>query len=226
MCALACVLLICAGAYAQGDRGTITGTVADASGAMIPNAPIEAKNLDTGAVYTAASSTTGNYTLAQMPAGTYQLSVSVSGFKQYLRTGVRVMVAQNLRIDVTLELGNIAETVTVSADAPLLKTESGELSHVIETNRMDELPMLSAVGMRDPFASVNLMPGTGGTGGSMRINGMPGYTMSLKIDARMPRRISGRWPMGCRSPAWMLLKRLPCKRAITLPSMDRRAAES
>ena len=90
-CAFACLLLICFGAYAQSDRGTITGTVADAAGAMVPNAPIEAKNTQTGAAYQTVSSATGNYTLAQLPAGVYQLSVKVSGFKQYMRTGITVL---------------------------------------------------------------------------------------------------------------------------------------
>ncbi len=114
-----CVLLCLGAAYAQSDRGTITGTVTDPAGAMIPNVPIEAKNLDTGAVYQAASSATGNFTIAQLPVGTYQLTASVTGFKQYVRTGITVMVAQTLRIDIPLEVGNITETVTVSADAPL-----------------------------------------------------------------------------------------------------------
>ncbi len=183
---LMCLLLIFGAAYAQSDKGNITGTISDPAGAMIPNAPIEAKNIQTGAVYQGASSTTGNYTLAQLPAGVYQLSVSVSGFKQYIRTGITVMVAQTLRIDIKLEVGNISDTVTVNADAPLLKTESGELSHNVTSDRLDELPMLSATGMRDPFAAVNLMPGTDGSAGSgiMRVNGMPGFTMALRIEGQ------------------------------------------
>jgi hypothetical protein len=186
--ALACALLIFGVAYAQSDRGTITGTIADASGAMIPNAPIEAKNVDTGAVYQAASSDTGNYTLSQLPVGTYQLSVSVSGFKQYLRTGLRVMVAQTLRIDVKLEIGNIAETVTVSAETPLLKTESGELSHVVTSDRLDDLPIMSvAGGIRSAYASTDLLPGASrvsGGFGTLRVNGAPGSTMSLRIEGQ------------------------------------------
>jgi hypothetical protein len=182
--AFCCLLLIAPVAFAQSDRGSITGTITDQAGAVIPNVPIEAKNIETGGVYTAASSQTGNYVLGQLPAGSYQLSVSLPGFKQYQRTGLTVMVAQTLRIDVKLEIGEISEVVTVSADAPLLKTESGELSHVVPTDRMNELPMLSAIGMRDPFAATNLMPGTGGTSGAMRINGMPGFTMSLRIDGQ------------------------------------------
>jgi hypothetical protein len=189
--ALACVLFIFGAAYAQSDRGTITGTIADASGAMVPNAPIEAKNVETGAVYQAASSDTGNYTLSQLPVGTYELSVSVSGFKKYLRTGLRVMVAQTLRIDIKLELGSIAETVTVSAETPLLKTESGELSHVITTERMDDLPILSiAGGIRSAYATVNLIPGAqqmavpGGIFSTLRVNGMPGGSLALRIEGQ------------------------------------------
>ena len=73
-----CVLLCFGAAFAQSDRGTITGTVTDPAKAMIPNVPIEAKNLETGAVYQAASSATGNYTIAQLPVGTYQLTASMT----------------------------------------------------------------------------------------------------------------------------------------------------
>jgi hypothetical protein len=139
---VACSLLAGAMAFAQNDRGTITGTVADPAGAVVANAAIEAKHVDTGALYQAASTETGNYTLAQLPAGQYELSVTVAGFKKYVRQGLTVQVAQTLRIDVALEVGAASESVTVQADASLLKTESGELSHTIPTARLDELPVL------------------------------------------------------------------------------------
>ena len=186
-----CVLLCFGAAFAQSDRGTITGTVTDPAKAMIPNVPIEAKNLETGAVYQAASSATGNYTIAQLPVGTYQLTASMTGFKQYIRTGITVMVAQTLRIDIPLEVGNITETVTVSADAPLLKTESGELSHNVSSSRLDDLPVMSiAGGMRDSYAAVNLIPGgmqlsvPGGIFGGLRVNGMPAGTLALRIEGQ------------------------------------------
>jgi hypothetical protein len=134
------LLLVVSTAFAQGDRGTITGTVTDPAGAMIPGANIEAKNSQTGAPYQVASTATGNYTLAQLPTGVYQLSASVPGFKQDVRTGITVLVAQTLRIEITLEVGNISETVTVNADAPLLRTESGKLSHTVTGDRLNELP--------------------------------------------------------------------------------------
>src|SRR5215813_6638142 len=111
-------------AYAQSDRGTITGTVADPAGAVVASAAIEARNIETGALYDAVSTATGNYTLSQLPAGTYAISVTVPGFKKYVRQGLVVQAAQTFRIDVALEVGNASESVTVTEAAPLLKTES------------------------------------------------------------------------------------------------------
>src|SRR5678810_1484277 len=70
--------------FAQSDRGTITGTVSDPAGAVVAGAPIEIRNVETGIVNRVASSATGNYTIAQLPAGQYELSVNVAGFKNCL----------------------------------------------------------------------------------------------------------------------------------------------
>src|SRR5213593_2271065 len=124
-------------ASAQTDRGTITGTVSDATGAVIPGATIEAKNVQTGAVYQAGSSETGNFTLAQLPAGTYELSATLPGFRRFVRPGVIVSVATVLRIDVSLEVGATGDSVTVEAASPLLKTESGEVSHNVSYDNVN-----------------------------------------------------------------------------------------
>src|SRR6516162_1961690 len=145
-------------ALAQSDRGTITGEISDPAGAVVSNAPIEARNVDTGAVYPAASSSTGNYTFAELPVGNYEISVAVPGFKRYVRQGLTVQVAQTLRIDISLEVGSASESVTVTEVAPLLKTESGELSHNVSTERIDSLPLLPTgaaagnSGIRNPMA--------------------------------------------------------------------------
>src|SRR5581483_5943763 len=110
-------------AFAQSDRGTITGTIADPAGAVVAGAPVAVRNVETGAVYEAGSSATGNYVVA-LPTGTYELSVTVAGFKKYVRPNLVVPVAQTLRIDVTLEVGAASESITINEAAPLLKTES------------------------------------------------------------------------------------------------------
>ena len=130
-------------AFAQSDRGTITGTVADPAGAIVPGAKLEAKNVATGAVYEAASTETGNYTLSQLPAGTYEMAVTVMGFKKFIRQNITVQVAGTLRIDVPLEIGATSESVTVTSEVTLLKTESGELSHNVTTDRLNNLPAIT-----------------------------------------------------------------------------------
>src|SRR5262252_3039799 len=175
-------LFVCsAAAFAQSDRGTITGTISDPAGAVVANAAVEAKNQGTGAVYTAASTATGNYTIAQLPVGSYDLSVNVPGFKRYVRQGLVIEVAEVLRIDLALEVGAATESVTVQADAPLLRTETGDISHQIKANTMDLLPILGigasqagSAGIRNPYAATELIPGTMWQANSqVRVNGAP-----------------------------------------------------
>ncbi|MCU1337225.1 MAG: hypothetical protein JWO19_2806 [Bryobacterales bacterium] len=187
----ACVIIFASVVFAQGDRGTITGTIADPAGAVIANAPVQGRNVETGATYQAASTTTGNYTLSQLPAGAYEITVTVPGFKKYVRQGLTVEVAQTLRIDVSLEVGSAAESITVTEAAPLLKTESGELSHNVSTDRLDSLPVLGigaaagSAGIRNPYAVTQLIPGTYWVPNSIvRINGSPNNTQSFRVEGQ------------------------------------------
>src|SRR6202042_2988519 len=133
-------------AFAQTDRGTITGTITDPAGAVIANAPIEARNVNTGAVYPAASSGTGNYTIAQLPVGSYELTVTVAGFKKYTRTGIAIEVAGIDRVDIALEVGATTDSVVVNAESPMLKTESTEVSYTVASETLDQLPILTLAG--------------------------------------------------------------------------------
>src|SRR5579871_6307508 len=190
-----CVLLLCCltAGFAQSDRGVITGTVSDPAGAVVANAAIEAKNADSGVVFQAGTSATGNYTLAQLPVGTYELSVTVPGFKKVVRPGIIVNVAATVRVDFTLEVGAATESVTVQAEAPLLKTESGELSHTVDNNRLDSLPLLTLNGaggtgvgnIRNPLAAASLLPGAVfQTDNTLRVNGMPSSTAAIRVEGQ------------------------------------------
>src|SRR5580700_258756 len=106
-------LLAITALFAQSDRGTITGTVADPAGAVVAGAAVEAKNVDTGVVFDTVTSATGNYTISNLPVGNYEVDVTVQGFKKYVRTGITVQVAQVLRVDGVLEVGAATESVTV-----------------------------------------------------------------------------------------------------------------
>ncbi|MBV9504327.1 MAG: TonB-dependent receptor [Acidobacteriia bacterium] len=195
---LVCVVGLVSAAFGQSDRGTITGTISDPAGAVIASASVEAKNTANGAVYNAASSATGNYTIAQLPVGDYELSVTVAGFKKFVRTGLVVEVAGTLRVDATLEVGSNTESVTVEAAAPLLKTEGGEVSHNIATSTLDDLPILTLTGaaasigtnntlgnVRNPLSAVQLLPGARiQTDAILRINGMPSNSQSINIEGQ------------------------------------------
>ncbi len=185
-------LLVACAAFAQSDRGTITGTISDPAGAVVANAMIQARNTDTGAISQAASSSTGNYTIPELPAGPYELDITVAGFKRFVRPGLIVQAAQTIRVDATLEVGSATESVTINAEAPLLKTESGELSNTVSAQTMDTLPLLTigsnSSGIRDPFNMVALLPGAyyqpapPFTGPVVHINGNPAGSETLLID--------------------------------------------
>jgi len=151
-----------------------------------------AKNIETGVVFDSQTSTTGNYTVTSLPPGTYEVSVTVPGFKKYTRAGLQVQVAQTLRIDIALEVGATTESVTVTEAAPLLNTETGELSHNVDVKKMDELPILGiggtlsgSAGIRNPYAMITLIPGTVFTPNALvRINGTPANSQSWRLEGQ------------------------------------------
>ncbi|MEO8100319.1 MAG: carboxypeptidase-like regulatory domain-containing protein, partial [Acidobacteriota bacterium] len=188
---LGCVVLAALSAFAQSDRGTLTGTVADPAGAVVASAQMEIRNVETGATYQAASTDTGNYTMPQLPVGSYELTVTVPGFKKYVRQGIVIQVAQTLRLDVGLEVGAVSDSVTVTGETTMLKTESAELSHVVPVQRLQDLPILaiggaasSSQGLRFYLAQTQLIPGTSYSNGvnSVRVNGAPNGTFRTQIE--------------------------------------------
>ena len=198
-------LAFSAAVFAQTDRGTVTGTISDPAGAVVPNAPVEAKNEATGVIYRATSSTTGNVTIPQLPAGTYDLSIGVTGFKKFLRPGIIVDVAVIVRVDAALEVGTSSESVTVTEAAPILDTDSTQVSYNVATNTLNDLPVLTLGGsmnayqgssnffmnngglgnIRNPLASLELLPGTNfASDNVLRVNGMPSSSESINIEGQ------------------------------------------
>ncbi len=179
-------LLSAALACGQTALATITGTVSDPSGAVLANAPIAARNLENGQVFSATSSNTGNFTLSQLPIGDYDLNVTVAGFKTYTHAKFHLAAAQTMREDVILEVGQSTESVTVTAEASLLKTESSEVSQNVTLSQLNNLPILAVAatgsGFRDPFVSTRLVPGIRYTNGTNSAAGTPGVTTSMSIN--------------------------------------------
>jgi hypothetical protein len=190
--AAVCLFAAAFAAFAQSDRSTMTGTVTDPAGAVVPNVTVQAKNLDTGVVYPTLSTSTGNYTIAELPVGNYELSSTVTGFKRYIRQGLGVQAAQTYRLDIHLEVGAASDSVTITDSVPLLKTESGELAHNITGESLDSLPVLgigsgaaSNSGIRNPYAVAQLLPGGQYTGDvTVRVNGTPQNTSTMRVEGQ------------------------------------------
>jgi hypothetical protein len=174
----------------------MTGEVVDPGGAVIPLAAVTAKNSENGAVYETVATETGNYTIPALTAGTYSLEVEAPGFSRFVQQGIRIQVAQIARIDVTLQIGSTTESVLVTADATLLKTENAEQSTTISRDNLLNLPVnFSAVaggGIRNPLSFVMLTPGgwyqpstpTSSSTNVVRVNGQPNTTYKLVIDGQ------------------------------------------
>src|SRR5262245_36026197 len=103
---------------AQEYRSTISGLVADSQGAGLPRAVVTLSDNSTGARFRTDTGDTGQYSIPLVPPGRYDLAVEAPAFKRYAREGITVSTNQRIVIDVTMELGNIAETVSVTAEAP------------------------------------------------------------------------------------------------------------
>ncbi len=141
--------------WSQTTNGAITGTVTDVQGAMIPNAAVIARNTGTGLTYPSQCNAEGVYVLSSLPVGTYELRVSAQGFQTSIHGGITLDVGQRLRVDAQLTVGSSSEEVTVTAETPLLQAEESSLGTVIDSRRIEELPLNG----RQPFTLVKLAPG-------------------------------------------------------------------
>jgi hypothetical protein len=121
------------------DNATITGTVGDASGAVVANATVDLTNTATGRVREATSNTVGAYRVANVGIGTYTLTVTASGFEKFTRIGIIVNVAQTLEENIALAIGSSSQTVTVEADALQVQTETNEMSTLISGQQVQQL---------------------------------------------------------------------------------------
>ncbi|HEX8922545.1 MAG TPA: carboxypeptidase regulatory-like domain-containing protein, partial [Pyrinomonadaceae bacterium] len=196
---LAVITLVCASsAFAQTDRGSINGTVKDPSGAVVPNAKVTVTNLDSGEVRETTTSDDGTFNLPELKADPYRLSVESAGFKTATIDTIQVAVQVARRADVTLEIGEVGETVTVSSDATVLQTESPVQQLNVTERQVKELPLLVSAesGGRSPlsfiFLDSTVTPtgsGSSGTNASnFRVNGGQGLGTDILIDGAATRR--------------------------------------
>jgi hypothetical protein len=151
------VCLMLAGiAWAQGGLATINGQVTDASGAAVPGAAVTAKDLDRGTTWPTQTNSEGYYSLPSLPIGNYDVQVEVKGFQLSVQRGVQLVLDQVAKIDFQLKVGAVTQTLEVTSAAPLLQTESTEVSTVMQAHAIESLPLET----RNYNQLALLMPGT------------------------------------------------------------------
>ncbi|HTM26115.1 MAG TPA: TonB-dependent receptor [Vicinamibacterales bacterium] len=155
--------LLCAASVptaAQDFRGGITGRVSDSSGGRLPGVSVTATNVATNVASTTTTNSEGDFAILFLNPGTYTLSAELSGFKKIVRQNLDVRVGEKLGVDLTLEVGAMSETVSVTAEAPLLATTSGSTGQVIGEKTISMMPLSDG----NPFTLARLTPGIAYTG--------------------------------------------------------------
>lgn len=178
---------------AQSNASAIVGACVEASGASVPNAAVEAREVDTNLRFEARTNVDGYYVLTTLPVGAYTVTVSASGFKSSVHSGLVLRVGDRARVDFVLEIGVVEQKVEVQGEAPLVQADSSGLGEVIENRRITDMPLNS----RNALSLTLLTPGVrnldGGTNlgfgryqnyqlANIGVNGSPGTFNSFLLD--------------------------------------------
>src|SRR4051812_43756090 len=169
------VSLAAAAAAAQSFQGGLRGTVKDAQG-VIPGVTVSLANQDTGVVRETASNEVGEYSFPGVVPGVYTVRAAVSGFKTFERREARIGTQQFLTLDIVLEIGAVEETITVSAEAPLIETSNASTGDVLDNRTLETLPSIS----RMAFLASNTVPTVTYTG-NPHMNRMQDQTEASRI---------------------------------------------
>jgi hypothetical protein len=162
LCLTAAILLGCSRCSAQVASAELSGNVLDATGAAIPNATVTALNVATSISRSTVSEKSGDYVITALPPGDYTLTVEAPGFRKLEQTGVSLQINQQARVDLTLQVGQAAETVSVTGHPPLLEAESSSVGTVVNQQLVNQLPLNG----RNFVQLATLSPGVNGVGES------------------------------------------------------------
>lgn len=171
-------LLLPVGLFAQ-ERATIVGTVTDSTGAIVPNVKVTITNVGTSVTRAVITNSAGNYSAPELLIGQYSVRAEYQGFKTYERTGIVLNVSDTVRVNIQMQVGNVKEAVSVSAEAVTVQTESAEVSNVVQGQQVTQLAIdgrnFMALAALTPGASANLpsfnLPITTGAANTISFNG-------------------------------------------------------
>jgi len=159
-------LLAVTAAFTQVNKSSLVGVLRDSSGAAVPGATVTITNTATGAVHREMTDDTGLYRANLLDVGTYAVTMEKSGFKKAVQEGVALQVGETTTLDVTMEVGALSDSVTVSAESELLRTETGSAGSTLEARNVQELPSIG----RNPYVFVSLISGIQYTGDPTYVN--------------------------------------------------------
>jgi outer membrane receptor protein involved in Fe transport len=165
------LLLVPAGSWSQANSATFHGTVADPTGAVVPGVTVTLTNQNTGAVMAQTTGERGDFSFTFVPVGVYTVRIEAPGFKTHTTTGITLTAGQQARQAFTVELGSIAETVTVEGAAPLVNTVSAEQLHTFESAQVRELPLQNRNVTGILLLNAGVVPSTGSAQG-INMNGV------------------------------------------------------
>ena len=184
--ALVCIALLCLAlpAFAQGDRGALTGVITDPAGAVVPNAEVTATQIDTNATFKAVSTSVGVYRIPYLPPGNYHVKAELPGFKTAVMGSVLVSPATVVTADLKLEVGATEQSVTVTAASAQLESSSSELGYNVSLEEYHDWPISSNDdGQRQIQSFIfNSLPGTTGDSYMGSINGGPTQSQEVYIE--------------------------------------------
>ncbi len=160
--------------------GQMSGTVIDTQGAVVPNAQLTVKNIQTKAQYTVTTNKDGNWTLPSIPSGSYAVTITAPGFKTTVVQEVTVEVGQPATVKATLEVGAVGDQVVITGGGEVLQTASATISSTITGKQILELPFST----REAMQLILAMPGvqTPGTSRTSSVNGLPKSSLNITID--------------------------------------------
>jgi hypothetical protein len=178
-------LLMAGFLWAQSDRGSMTGTVTDPSGAVVPGVQVTATNTDTKVQTSATTNGVGLYRILNLPVGQYSVLFVKQGFQTLERTGITLTISQVAEIDVTLNVGAVAQTIEVNAQAPVTQTQTSDLGSTMSLQAYRALP-LSIDGGRDIMAfAFATTPGVEGNSWTSYIAGTQAFSSEVLIDGTL-----------------------------------------
>src|SRR5437867_1826097 len=127
--------------FGQGFSAAISGVVRDTTGAVLPGVGVTVKHVESGLTRTTASNENGGYSMPSLPVGPYELTADLPGFKQQIRRGITLVIGQEAVINLTMEVGAVAEQVTVTAEVPLVNTTLSSTSGLINETQIKDMPL-------------------------------------------------------------------------------------